>query len=446
MKTDFSTAFYSSDNDKETLAKRNTLLTEQVEAARDQKDNVLKFIKSELSGYLGIKVAYWIQGSFKNHTVIRPVRSSDEFDIDIGIYIFIDAEAHGLNASDTKNLLNKALQAYCLSNDDAKLEAPKPNCERVSFPEGFHIDLPLYYVDESTGKCRLATEKYGWIDSDPKLLQTWFNDQIKGLSDAEKARLRRVIKALKTWVCLKKIKLPSIAISTFVARNYVGYASEEDAVWSLANDLTNHLLNGGVILSPLNRDDLIGAKEQELFELKSKCSQFQKVLKAVPLSASIVMSHQLWSIEFEHTLPPLNSLDDQSGVVNLPAITIPPRISIKVSNGAPEQLLNSVSVFQGDSLNFRISNADKYPANSEVIWMVRNTDRDASLKNDLGHHQRFKICEVVNEHCEYRGQHYMECTVLNAGQIIGVSAVVVNIKYANRPLRNPPKKRYGPRR
>lgn len=444
MKTDFSEGFYSNDSEKETLATRNTLLTEQVDTARQEKDNLLLFLKSQLASYLGLKVAYWIQGSFKNHTVIRPVRSSDEFDVDVGLYIFADAEAQGLNACDAKSILNKALQAYCKSHSTAKLEDAKPNCERVRFIDNFHIDLPLYYMDEQKGTCRLATENNGWIVSDPKALQSWFGNQIKDLSDTEKARLRRVIKAIKTWVSLKNIKLPSIAISTFIARNYVGYASEEDAIWKLSSSLTNHIVTGGRILSPINGDDLISAKDEEVSELKRACLQLQNVLKAVALSESIVVSHQLWSIEFEHVLPPLNSLKVEAGSENLPAITTPPKISVKPSSGVPEQVLNNVTVYRGDKLSFRVHNKSDYSAGSEVIWMVRNTDKDAGLKNDLGHNQRFDISESVTENCEYRGKHFMECTILNAGQIVGISSVAVNIYPQQRPVRNPPKKRYGP--
>lgn len=446
MKTDFSAAFYSTNQDNETFAKRVTLLDEQVSAARKEKDKLLKFLKLELSEYFGIRVGYWIQGSFKNHTAIRPVRSSDEFDIDVGVYLFTDAETAGLNASDAKSKLHQALQTYCLKYYEAKLKEPKPNCERVSFSGGFHIDLPLYYFDKNKSKCRLATQNNGWIDSDPKSLQTWFSEQINHLSDSEKARLRRVIKALKTWACLKNAALPSIAISCFVVRHYAEYQCEEEAIWALAHRVADHLINDGRILSPLNGDDLIGASDQELDDLRRKCNKLEKVLKAVKLSNSIVMSHQLWSIEFEHTLPPLESLTGRNTLTNLPAITTPPRISIKNGNGSPEQVMDSVTVYLGDYLYFRVSNSSDFPPDSEVIWMVRNTDKDASLKNDLGHKQMFTIKDTVSEHCGYRGSHYMECTVLSSGQIVGVSVVAVIIRAVQRPPRNPPKKRFGPRR
>ncbi|APD84804.1 hypothetical protein BM527_01130 [Alteromonas sp. Mex14] len=443
---DFSVAFFSSDGSRETLATRNTLLKEQTDGARREKDQLLQFLKSELHCQLGIKVGYWIQGSFKNHTVIRPVRVKEEFDIDVGIYLFADAESIGLDAKTAKSALRKVLASYCQRHEEAILEEPKSNCERVRFPERFHIDLPLYYVNETSEKYRLATESNGWIDSDPKSLQSWFDDRAGHLSDAEKARLRRVIKALKTWVCLKKVKLPSIAISCFVACNYKTYSSEEDALWSLADSITSHLIDGGVVLSPRNGDDLIGATETELKELKRECARFQQVLKALALSNSVVMSHQLWSIEFEHTLPPIDFVVEQPGNSNLPALTCPPVISVKVSNGTPEQVTTSVNAYRGDYVDFKVRNIGDYPESSQVIWMVRNTHTDASMKNDLGHKRELPISEIANEHCEYRGKHYMECTVINSGQILGVTSVTVNIRTLERPARNPVKKRYGPRR
>jgi hypothetical protein len=441
---DFSEGFFSNGTDKETLATRNTLLTEQLEAARQEKNNLLLFLKNQMTEYLGIAVAYWIQGSFKNHTVIRPVRSTDEFDVDVGLYILADAEAQGIEALYAKKMLNKSLLLYCESNGSVKLEVSKPNCERISFPNNFHIDLPLYYMDKEAEQCRLATQNDGWIDSDPKALQSWFDNQIKHLSDHEKARLRRVIKALKTWVSLKKLKLPSIAISTFLARNYGSYTSEENAIWELSNRLTNHILTGMKILSPINGDDLIGGQDKEMDKLKRACSQFQSVLKAVALSESIITSHQLWSIEFEHMLPALNLFKASGNIENLPTMSTPPQLSVKISSEVPAQNVNNVSVYRGDKISFVVHNKSDYLTGSEVIWIVRNTDKDAELKNDLGHIQRFDISESVTENCEYRGKHVMECTVLNKGQIIGVSAVEVNISNQQRPVRNPPKKRYGP--
>lgn len=446
MKTDLSSAFFSSDGDKETLTSRVTLLDEQADAAIHEKNNLLAFIKANLSDSLGFKVGYWIQGSFKNHTVIKPVRRGDEFDVDVGLYLFTDAESQGIKAENAKDALNHVLDIYCQSHDYATLEKPKPNCERVSFTKGFHIDLPLYYITDDTKRCRLATESNGWIDSDPKSLQSWFDLQIKHLSGIEKARLRRVIKTLKTWVCLKRIKLPSIAVSVFVASKFTKYATDEDAVWSIASQLVNHLLNGGAIESPLNNDDLIDADTEELDKLRSECSNFRYVLQELESSDSVVTSHQLWSEPLEHTFPPLHTLDIDNKKINLPALTSPPQLSVKSSNGTPEKITNSVAAYRGEDLHFKVCNEADYPKDSEVVWMVRNTDKDASLENDLGHYRKFKVSEVVSEGCEYHGKHFMECTVLHSGRVLGVSSVEVNIRSVKRPERNPPKRRYGPRR
>ncbi len=446
MKTDLSSAFFSRDDDKETLASRMTLLDEQVDAVRHEKNNLLAFIKANLSDSLGFKVGYWIQGSFKNHTVIKPVRRTDEFDVDVGLYLFTDAEAQDIEAGNAKSALNDVLGIYCQSHDYATLEKPRPNCERISYSEGFHIDLPLYYITDDSKRCRLATESNGWIDSDPKSLQSWFDLQIKHLSASEKARLRRVIKALKTWVCLKGIKLPSIAISVFVASNFTEYATDEDAVWSVASQLVTHLLSNGAIKSPLNNDDLIDADTEELDNLRSECSNFRNTLQELDSSDSVVTSHQLWSNPLEHTFPPLHTLELENDKTNLPALTSPPQLSVKLSNGTPEKITNSVAAYRGEDLHFKVCNEADYPRDSEVVWMVRNTDRDASLENDLGHYRKFKVSEVIREGCEYHGKHFMECTVLHSERVLGVSSVEVKIRSVKRPERNPPRRSYGPRR
>lgn len=197
--------FLSSSEGKETLNKRVTLLTEQMNYARSRKNHLLDYLKNELSNKLGVKVGYCLQGSYKNHTLIRPVRIGEEFDIDAGVYLMFDAESHGVQANDAKSIFRSVLVHYCAANNDAKLADSKPNCERVCFPGNFHIDLPLYYYVKETETCRLATEKSGWIDSDPKSLQDWFDKKISTFPAEKKARLRRCIKNIKTGLYLEQL-------------------------------------------------------------------------------------------------------------------------------------------------------------------------------------------------------------------------------------------------
>ena len=60
-----------------------------------QKNKLLELIKPELSSSLEAPVKHWLQGSYKNHTLIRPIQKGDEFDIDVGVYILCNAEDEG---------------------------------------------------------------------------------------------------------------------------------------------------------------------------------------------------------------------------------------------------------------------------------------------------------------------------------------------------------------
>lgn len=445
-----SKVFNSSDNETETLNKRVTLLVEQIGYARKKKDHLLEYLKSELSLKLDIKTGYWLQGSYKNHTLIRPVRKGEEFDIDAGIYLFFNAERKGVSASDAKQILRSIIDSYCAANREASLANSKPNCERIQYSGNFHIDLPLYYFDQATNTCRLATEKSGWIDSDPKSLQDWFDNQVRLFSDPKKARLRRVIKNLKTWVCLKGAKLPSIAISVFIAESYQDFETDDDAFIQNAANLANHILSGDKILSPINGDDLVGEQEEEIEKLNHDLTYLLENLQLAHNSDSACEAHPYWTQVFEHIYPPFAELEENTSSSQLPAKTAPPTINIRTKNkkGAfiTDSAAESVNAYIDESLEFSVTNRTHYHPNAIVRWMVRNKDLDASLANDLGHNKVSVINEICIEHCGYRGTHYMECFIEHNGIVLGGKSIKVKIYGSQRPVRNPPRQSYGVRR
>lgn len=378
------------------------------------------------------------------------MRKGDEFDIDAGLYLLFNAEQHGVKSSDAKHILREILSEYCKINPEAKLDDPKSNCERVSFPGGFHIDLPLYYFDDVTGVCRLATERDGWIDSDSKALQDWFDSKIHHLADIQRARLRRVIKNIKTWVALKKIGLPSIAITVYVARNYDDHGQDDDAFQHNAGKLATYLQNGGSILSPINGDDLIGGTLDDRRRLRDGSGDLLESFQFVSNSTSATEAHPHWSRVFEYIYPPIAEINEQASVLNFPTLTTPPAITVRIKDKNGHLIENSsanlIYAYLDEQLDFAITNAASYPYNSRVKWMVRNKDRDASIVNDLGHQRILQLSDICEESCAYRGSHYMECVIETNGVIRGACSVEVGIRGHARPQRNPPRRSYGPKR
>jgi hypothetical protein len=442
--------FNSSNKEKETLNQRVTLLPEQIDYARERKNHLLEYLKSELSSRLDIQTGYWLQGSYKNHTLIRPVKKGEEFDIDAGIYLFFNAENKGVRASDAKQILRSVLSKYCAENSKAKLADSKPNCERIQYPGSFHIDLPLYYFDKETNACRLATDNSGWIDSDPKSLQDWFDDRVRSLSDSQKARLRRVIKNLKTWVCLKGVKLPSIAITVFIAERFDDFETDDDAFLQNGANLANHLIGGAQIISPINGDDLIGGTEQDITQLSQELASMLDNLQLALDSGSAIEAHPYWTQIFEHIYPPLAEIEESTSISQLPATTISPAINIRTKNKKGEFIVDSAAesiiAYIDEKLEFSVTSRSHYPANASVRWMVRNKDQDASIANDLGHQSVLEINSTCSEHCGYRGTHYMECFIEHNGIILGCKSIKIRISGIQRPQRNPPRQSYGVRR
>lgn len=442
--------FYDSGED-ESLYSRISLTQEQISDARDKKDKLLELIKSELSNSLEVSVKHWLQGSYKNHTLIRPVRKGGEFDIDVGVYLLCNAEEEGLSALETKRLNREILKWYVSNRPEAKLEESKTSCERLSYPASFHIDIPLYYYDIGTKKCKLATQNDEWIDSDPKAFQDWFDNAVSRLSIAETSQLRRIIKYLKAWTSLKAnndgLTIPSIALTVLVIKYYVAMEDDDDSFIQTAIGAMKYICENEVLDNPVQAGDLFGFSDGEYLEIKEKSRSLKSSCEFIEKSSDSLQQYVLWGATFEHMFPSfIERQEEVSKKTTLPATTTPPRIRVRHLDKSKKVRSNDVTdiirVFRDEDLYFSIDNVEDYSATSEVQWIVRNQDNEAKRVNDLGHITIQGIGNENYEGCSYSGTHYMECLILDGNNIKGIGAVKVRITGFSRPLRNPPRKKH----
>lgn len=446
-----SSKLFFENSDEETLFSRISLTQEQIKDAKEKKDNLLELIKPEISNSLEVPVRHWLQGSYKNHMLIRPVRKGEEFDIDVGIYILCNAEEEGLGALDCKNLNREVLKWYVSNRPEAQLEESKTNCERLSYPSSFHIDIPFYYYDGDTAVCKLASQNDEWIDSDPKAFQDWFDDSVSKLSSNELAQLRRIIKYLKVWTLLKAshdgISIPSIALTVLVARFYHCSEDDDDSFISTAIEVTMYILENRYLENPAQGGDLFGFSDDEYRSVTQKANALKNSCEFIFQSEDSFQQYVLWSATFEHMFPPFIEREREvSRNTNLPAITTPPRIRVrhldKSKNVRSNNVTDEIRVYRDEELYFSVENASDYSANAEVHWIVRNQDAEAKRVNDLGHTSVHNTKEERYEGCSYSGTHYMECLILDNNNIKGIGAVKVKITGFSRPVRNPPRKKH----
>ena len=450
-----SSKLFFDNSESETLFTRISLTEEQMKDAKDKKDKLLELLKPELSTSLETPVKHWLQGSYKNHTLIRPVRKGEEFDIDVGIYVLCNAENEGFSALDIKMLNRDVLEWYVSNRPEAKLEDSKTSCERLSYPASFHIDIPIYYYDEEAEVCKLAAQNNEWIDSDPKAFQDWFDNSVSALSSSSLAQLRRVIKYLKTWTSLKGgidgATIPSIAITVLVANYYVESEFDDESFIQTSIKAMDYISENRTLENPAQSGDLFGFNDNDYSEIIKKALALKKSCEYISESEDSFQQYVLWSATFEHMFPPfIERLEEVTKKTNLPAITVPPKIKVRHLDKSKTTRFNNitdeVSVFRDEELYFSISNTEDYSETSEVHWIVRNQDNEAKRVNDLGHTSVQNIKEDRYEGCSYSGTHYMECLILDGNNIMGIGAVKVKIRGFSRPLRNPPRKRHFKRR
>ena len=179
-----------------------------------------------------IKPKFMTQGSYAYKTLNAPCYTTQDIDLDDGVYLPMSI----LNGEPNANrewffqIVDGALAT--LAREKGWKVGEKDTCARVILPSQAHIDVPLYavpdkrFVEMSTGfenlrkehrrlsnaiydadtvdsqpyllnadEVYLATRESGWKKSDPLLIANWFKQEIS----TKGRRLRRVCRFLKAW-------------------------------------------------------------------------------------------------------------------------------------------------------------------------------------------------------------------------------------------------------
>jgi hypothetical protein len=445
-----SSLFYDQSGET-TLLRRISLSDEQIQNARNKKDTLLREVKPKLTDSFGVPVKHWLQGSYKNHTLVRPVIKGDEFDIDIGLYMLCDAESSRMSPIACKKENRRVLGDFCGVSQDAELQEPKTNCERISYPGSLHIDIPLYYYDERNDTCKLASERDEWSDSDPKAFQDWFDSCLSEYSESQRAQVRRIIKYLKVWTLLKGqkdgVSVPSIAITILVTKDIIFGEDDDDVFARSAVHFADYILDNQTLENPAQGGDVLGFSDSDYQVIRQRAKTLRRVCEYIDQCNDSFRQYLLWSATFEHMFPPFAERQVEVGKkTNLPAKTIPPKISVRLEdrygNRKSEDLEESVSAYRTDKLRFTVQNAADYAPEATVHWVVRNQNTEAEKVNDLGHTSVQDVTAERYEDCAYAGIHYMECFIRQKGEIAGVASVKVRVSSIRRPDRNPPKRRH----
>ena len=186
------------------------------------------------------------QGSYAMKTMVQDAKS--EYDIDDGVYFpksdLVDAQGAELTPKAARQRVRNALKHDDRLKHDAEV---KNNCVRQIYPQGYHIDVPVYRIinSEDGDKYELASAD-SWVESDARAVTKWFADAVKAelkRGEIDSSQLRKITKLTKKMARSRddwKEKTTSgICLSKLVVDQFVNCLNRDDVAlrktWNAIN-------------------------------------------------------------------------------------------------------------------------------------------------------------------------------------------------------------------
>jgi hypothetical protein len=152
--------------------------------------------------------AFHSQGSYAMRTMVQ--HAENDYDIDDGVYFdkekLVRAQGGEMSGLQARQMICDALQDRRFN----KQPEVRPNCVRVYYDQGYHVDVPAYrriaqidpWTNTEKNKYELASTE--WKQSDAREVTTWFHQQNETLSpDADgtegAGQFCRIVRLLKAF-------------------------------------------------------------------------------------------------------------------------------------------------------------------------------------------------------------------------------------------------------
>lgn len=451
--------FFSTDSQQETLNKRVRPSDDQLERLRERKDELVVHLRRDLPLRCGVAVSTWLQGSYKLHTLIRPL-SKQDYDVDVGVYFeWRRSSVIALTATELRAGLQQSLLDFAANDEYVKKvqDPPKDRCSRAYYEKQLHIDLPGYHYSPDTGETRIATLEGTWEVSDPEKMVNWFQDRLDG---DERAQARRVVRYLKAWAVLRfeqdRDAQPSSLMLTVLAADAFAdvvqglNVADDEALQLVVEEAFKRLSASSVVQNPVESDqdkslNRLGDEEFERFMYAFE--RLRDIASDAVLADSEPDAAAIWTEAFDYLLP----LPDITGMAEPDlargsmVLVTAPNVRVAVSStkgGAPRQVFTNGQVdlaYKGEWLRFSVTNRDRLPIRAEIRWVVRSVGQDAYDENDLGHSE-LDSGGFHDEHAVYHGRHFMDCEVRVNGRLHALTRTPVAITRTQMPPRHPPRR------
>lgn len=434
------------------LHKRLTPSLEQREFLQGQWNRLAEHLKTRISASTGYAISTWLQGSYKYGTLLSPIHENDEYDVDVGVYF--EWENDGSQRPSALQLRtwvqHELLKYQALCSDITKIETPaKERCSRAVYSGQFHIDTPVYHLEKSSDRRRLACLSGDWEESDPKAFYKWFKTAV-GSGDRE--QVRRLVRYLKGWSAISfkdapaarpsSVLLTVLAVDAFKAiwQPLFSRIEDDDLLIEVVKRIYERLRANSTVSNPIDkRENLnrIGVDAWDTFIIR--LWTFRNVALRVEEAVDEATAALAWSEAFSYLmpLPPVQLVEfvDKPGgavVVKVPDIDVE---VLNVDNGGAHQVFrNQVPHLEkAQSLRLRISNPGLIPENATIEWTLRNYGAKSDATGDRGHRTVGIGLFEKEEHVSYSGHHHIDCIVRVYGEVRAMRRVAITVGDSNCP-------------
>ncbi|EIJ34967.1 cyclic GMP-AMP synthase DncV-like nucleotidyltransferase [Thiothrix nivea] len=178
------------------------------------------------------------QGSYQMRTMVQD--ENKEYDIDDGSYFkkidLVDSNGKPLTPLAARERVRDALKWDGRLKQEAVV---KRNCVRQEYPEGYHIDVPVYRIMIREDKDGNNIEYYElasgdeWVESDARAVTRWYNGLVGELNAGESdgSQMRRITKLTKKFsrrTDWKDKTTSGICITRLVVDHFVSVENRDD--------------------------------------------------------------------------------------------------------------------------------------------------------------------------------------------------------------------------
>lgn len=220
-----------------------------------------------------------LQGSYAMRTTVQ--HPNDDYDIDYGV-VFLQENLKGAQGAHKTSLAARQMVCDALLADDrtnfSKDPEVLPNCVRVYYKAGYHVDVPVYRkADEDADNSVDEIASVAWKKSDPEGVTAWFQEQLDAKRSKEEVgkshQMRRMVRLMKKFAISRSSwNMPSgFVLTRLVDELYWSYQERDDkAFYDVMNAMKNRLEFNLVVSHPVLSENIAEWDSPKTKELKER--------------------------------------------------------------------------------------------------------------------------------------------------------------------------------